>query len=711
MFLTDAKTAPKANMKNSFPIFMAAVTLIASTWIVKPVLATTYYVSASSGSDANNGRSWDAPKLTIQAAIDISAQGDTVLVGDGTYNTGGKIATNYYWLYPTNRVCIDKAISVVSLHGPASTYIVGDSGTLQVYTNVSFGHTNIYTNTWKDAVRCVYMVENSFLSGFTISNGYAPPHISSVGDYPPMTITMSGGIFGYSGATVSNCLIMKNHGGWGYDDIGSGGGAFGVTLRNCSIMNNEAIGGGGGISQCTAYDCHIYSNHAQSGGGAHGSTLYRCEIYGNSVEANWLGGGVRWCTAYDCKIYGNSAHYGGGGFGSTLFNCVVNNNTANSGGGLCESFASNCLITGNVSDLLGGGIWLSGTYIDCIILNNSAPNGGGVCGESGGPWWYNPYQELSLYNCSIVSNSATTGGGVDGSSRWGGHQVQINRCYVQGNTATANGGGLYNAIASNTIIVANTAVRGGGSYLCELGNCTIVSNSAENAGGCFASVGKNCIVYYNSSTNGANYLEGELYNCCTIPSPSMNGNISNAPRFISAATMDFNLSSNSPCRDTGNNNYVQSSVDYAGNARIVHEAVDMGAYEYQGGTSADYDLDGLPNWWEVLYDLTPTVARYFVDTDIDGFKDLEEYIAGTSPRDSNSYLRASIELGVVPPRVVIDSVAGRIYKVQYLDNLDAIPQSWRTFIDNVSGNGDPIYIDDAEYRTNRFYNLTVRLAQ
>ena len=73
-------------------------------------LATTWYVNGSGGLDSNSGASASLAKATIQAAIDASADGDTILVAPGTY---APITTD------------NKAITIKSLSGSLSTVIDG----------------------------------------------------------------------------------------------------------------------------------------------------------------------------------------------------------------------------------------------------------------------------------------------------------------------------------------------------------------------------------------------------------------------------------------------------------------------------------------------------------------------------------------------------------------------------------------------------------
>ena len=79
----------------------------------------------------------------------------------------------------------------------------------------------------------------------------------------------------------------------------------------------------------------------------------------------------------------------------------------------------------------------------------------------------------------------------------------------------------------------------------------------------------------------------------------------------------------------------------------------------------DLDQDGIPDYWENLYDINDPRA----DRDQDGFTNLEEYEANTDPSDGNSFLRITRVSFSNAGRPIIHwaGVAGVRYRVQVAD--------------------------------------------
>jgi hypothetical protein len=159
------------------------------------------------------------------------------------------------------------------------------------------------------------------------------------------------------------------------------------------------------------------------------------------------------------------------------------------------------------------------------------------------------------------------------------------------------------------------------------------------------------------------------------------GNITNNPMFVSLATTNLQLSAGSPARDMGNNATAPSGPDLAGNPRIVHTFVDMGAYEFQGSPPADYDGDGQ----------TTT----------------DERIAGSDPLNADETW--GIEAGTAGS-LTFNTLPNRLYAVDRNDNLYAVPQVWTEFTNNIPGTGGAIEINDPLPGTNRNYRVRVGLA-
>ncbi len=325
--------------------------------LIRTAPAVDWYV-ATNGTGLGTG-GWANATNSLQGAIDKITSG-TVWVSNGVYATGG---TNNWpsGTLLTNRIAITKTITVMSQNNdPTNTIIVG------AWDPATNGPA---------AIRCVYMVANSMLIGFTLTNG-----ATMVSTDPYAFHNYGGGVYCpmYENTpVVSNCIITGNSSYYG------GGGMYYGTLRNSRLIGNTTT-----------------ANH---GGAAVAVNMYYCTLIGNTASA-W-GGGARYGTFYYCTFTNNTATCGGAAYQSTLINCIISGNYASWGGGGvmdCGSFGIglfNCLVTGNTAGAGaggGGGTYRSDLY-NCTVAGNSvtAGNAGGV------------YAGV-LHNCVVYLNSGSS---------------------------------------------------------------------------------------------------------------------------------------------------------------------------------------------------------------------------------------------------------------------------------------------------------------
>ena len=398
---------------------------------VVPRPPITLYVNAASSSPGPPYDSWETAAHTIQDAVDAASEGDTVVVTNGTYATGGRAVNGTV----NNRVAIDKVVTVLSVNGPEVTII-------DAIIDGSGG-------------RCAYVGTNALLSGFTLTRGF-----SEDSDEP-----FGGGALAETSGVLTNCILTGNR-------SGNGGGVFGGTLRNCIVKNNIA-GGGGGASSSRLYNCVVISNSVDEagGGGVLESILYDCRVEANVAYS--FGGGADQSTLYRCSVTGNSAVYpgasGGGVRGSILYECSVTGNMVESpwdgsGGGASGSTLYRCTVSGNsvrgVDYAAGGGISRS-TAVECVVSNNSV-----LASKS---WVYGGGAEGSiLRNCLVVHNQAmgtSYGDQYPEVAGGGATSCTLSNCTVAANSAMDESGGVFLA-------------RGGGVHFSTLQNCIVFNNTA-----------------------------------------------------------------------------------------------------------------------------------------------------------------------------------------------------------------------------------------
>jgi hypothetical protein len=490
------------------------------------------------------------------------------------------------------------------------------------------------------------------------------------------TVASFGG--GAYGSTLNGCTLIGNRATNGYPNpVGQGGGAYQTALNNCTLLGNYA-GQGGGAANCSLTNCTLSTNSAwQYGGGTYGGYLDSCILTTNS---SFMGGGIFAGTLVNCVLTGNSAGfnstgYGGGACGCisfgcdasvcTLINCTLVGNRSGRGydgtlgapvgygGGACQVSLIHCLLSGNFAGRRGGGAY-AGTLNDCTLEDNySGDDGGGA-------------SAAILNNCILRENEAYEGGAASGST--------LNFCSLLGNVGYDFGGGLYHGTLNNCTVISNRSQFGGGAYLGTLNNCTLTGNDAfYTGGGATGSTLNNCIAYFNTAGTAdpnCGYYSDPFtnYPCflnysCTYPLPS-NGicSITNDPAFVNPLLGDFRLQSNSPCINSGLNAYAPGPTDLAGSPRIKGGTVDIGAYEFQNPASK------ISYAWLQQFGLPTDGTADFIDSDLDGVNNWQEWICGTEPTNSSSVLRM-LAPSNTPAGITVSwqSVVGKSYELQRSD--------------------------------------------
>lgn len=262
---------------------------------------------------------WDNAATNIQDAVDAQQAGGLTLVREGYYMYGGRPAVGQS---VTNRVLIDKAVTVRATGAILDTIIIGNS------------------DPGPNAARCVQVGAGAMLSGFGLVQG----------------------------ATGTN--------GWGLDSFGGGAiiGLYG-TISNCEIAANQSYYEGGGVycmANGTLASSYVHDNYSYDGGGVWvnaGGMVTNSQVEGNM--ASWLGGGVYLSeggSVIACSVSRNNAPYGGGLYfasGGLADRCHVFDNDASIGGG-------------------GAGFINAGMLRNSVVDYNTAANGGGIMFQSGG---------------------------------------------------------------------------------------------------------------------------------------------------------------------------------------------------------------------------------------------------------------------------------------------------------------------------------------
>ncbi|MCF7958494.1 MAG: right-handed parallel beta-helix repeat-containing protein [Phycisphaerae bacterium] len=230
-----------------------------------PCYAGTFYVDANRPDNNGDGQSVLNAKRTIQAAIDLASNTDTLIILPGLYSGVGNYNLNPNGKNITIRSSDPGNIAIVK----ATVIDPNEAGRGFIFETL----------------------ENSdcLLSGLTIKRARSSQH--------------GGAIYCVdSSPTIKNCIITDNSAGL------YGGGLYGyrsdIQIHNCFIGNNLALSDGAGVAlfSSTAADlthCIISNNQATDfGGGIYCSqsdlTVRNCTVVNNSTKnaIDSFGGGL-----------------------------------------------------------------------------------------------------------------------------------------------------------------------------------------------------------------------------------------------------------------------------------------------------------------------------------------------------------------------------------------------------------------------------------
>ena len=441
---------------------------------------------------------------------------------------------------------------------------------------------------------------NLFITGGLISGNAANGTEATQG---------GGGIYNDGGQLVvtRGTIISSNSANEG---SGSGGGIFnadgGTLVLNAAIIDgNEASRAGGGIEDAsgsltifTVTNSTITSNMASSspgnGGGVHITGDGTLTLSGGEVSDNTaaLEGGGIWNDAGTTEISGtlitantaagDAADDGGGGIfnngGIVAINegTVISDNQATgasgSGGGILSVDNANdplliasitvvsSSISGNSASRAGGGVEIADgnfTSVDAVLDGNttgSAPGNGGALHVSG------MESLININGGSVINNTATNEGG--GLWNQAGTTMIVENVIVMGNTVAnpeateeqlLTGGGLYNnggtlnitssTISGNSVSLADgspAAGAGGGvsnsgvAGTLSIFTSTIAGNSAP-VGGAIANVAtanlQNSTITDNSATTaggGISQAVADFGGMMSVPSFVVEGTVVSA---------------------------------------------------------------------------------------------------------------------------------------------------------------------------------------
>ncbi|MGJ8661792.1 MAG: choice-of-anchor Q domain-containing protein [Bacteroidota bacterium] len=346
-----------------------------------------------------------------------------------------------------------------------------------------------------------------------------------------------------------------------------------ITMSRVNFIENSASVGGGALINFTdeiiATDVRFYKNTAGEGDG--GGMANRADFTGTNIQfvenivINGDGGGFVHRTGLfevnNLRVIDNQVLLSE----NPAFGVSV------SGGGIANSTTgtmdiTNVVLSGNISEGDGGGLYSNNSYAGSIIMKNATISDNYAAEEGGGI--YANLKSFALTQCTISGNQAVDGAGIYDQS----DEFSLTHCTIVENEASDEGGGVYHSGSAAVVTITNTIVAG---------NSAGSSSVTTDTRGDFVGVGVNFIGEENTSYDG--FRDGIDLSFDSTSLTLLNSVVTSLSD-NGGAMLTHALVLNSPAVDAGVTAAVPADLlnDQRGEGftRIYGTTVDIGAMEF-----------------------------------------------------------------------------------------------------------------------------------
>lgn len=378
----------------------AQCTLSCAVALVSATAAATDYYVATTGDDSNDGLSAEAPFATIDQAVSVAANEDTIFVAPGDYETTTQWGPNLAARLVGTGETRDKV--VIRSAGTYRTLRMAEGSWLENVTVV--GITEFSTNADKGGAiemsggtvtNCVIRDgranANGNIAGGNLYVNNAEALVVDCEIYGGHTKKRGGNVYLDNG-TVRNCVI---HDGVCEDNIGGNVYQYKGLLTGCTIYGGTAVNDGGNVrmngagvmEDCVIYDGVVTANEKKGANVYMDSSakMSRCRLVGGSNSSGYNGGSLCVYSASasveDCLITGSGC--GGALIGAT-------------------SYLYNCTIVGNAK--YGIWSWTANQHLFNTVIFGNTDNG------SAKDWTGNQptHSSAEFLNCAVTSGTLST---------------------------------------------------------------------------------------------------------------------------------------------------------------------------------------------------------------------------------------------------------------------------------------------------------------